>query len=214
MKYIKLFENFKEWEELGGSESGSESYSLQDFYKASIKKTPFWNAIKDGNINSEWDKIILLLVSGKMNAISLKNLLGVPILLSTKLVKFFKSPLGYDNISEKPTKLEILWFKLKRLEELKYFFKSGGTGLESEKIRGIYKHFKNGGSIDDLEPILKNLYKDSPGIFNFSNFTEEQFKEIIDKVGEDNKSFRELLDKRDDTPSFDISSKGTGVTKK
>jgi len=214
MKYIKLFENFKEWEELGGSESGSESYSLQDFYKASIKNsseddhpdtvkiwTPFWNALKD---KAEWDKIILLLVSGKMNAISLKNLLGVPILLSTKLVKFFKSPLGIE-----PTKLEILWFKLKRLEELKYFFKSGGTGLESEKIRGIYKHFKNDGSIDDLEPILKNLYKDSPGIFNFSNFTEEQFIEIIDKVGEDNKSFRELLDKRDDTPSFDISHKGT-----
>ena len=106
-------------------------------------------------------------------------------------------------------RLEILWFKLKRLEELKYFFKSGGTGLESEKIRGIYKHFKNDGSIDDLEPILKNLYKDSPGIFNFSNFTEEQFIEIIDKVAaslaeEDNSSFRELLDKRDDTPSFDI----------
>ena len=217
MKYIKLFENFKEWEELGGSES-----YFDDFYKASIKNsseddhpdtvkiwTPFWNAIKD---KAEWDKIILLLVSGKMNAISLKNLLGVgmdgisllPILLSTKLVKFFKSPLGNE-----PTKLEILWFKLKRLEELKYFFKGAGTGLESEKIRGIYKHFKNGGSIDDLETILQNLYKDSLGIFNFSNFTEKQFIEIIDKVGEDNKSFRELLDKIDDTPSFNISHKGT-----
>ena len=220
MKYIKLFENFKEWEE-GGSESGSESYSLQDFKNSSEDDpdtekiwTPFWNAIRDKNIdiNSEWDKIILLLVSGKMNAISLKNLLGVgmdgisllPILLSTKLVKFFKSPLGNE-----PTKLEILWFKLKRLEELKYFFKSAGTGLESEKIRGIYKHFKNGGSIDDLETILQNLYKNSLGIFNFSNFTEKQFIEIIDKVGEVNKSFRELLDKRDDTPSFNISHKGT-----
>ena len=71
--YIKLFENFN-------NTLINESYSLQDFINSSEDPdtekiwTPFWTAItdKDIDINSEWDNII------KMDAISLKNLLGIP----------------------------------------------------------------------------------------------------------------------------------------
>ena len=94
MKYIKLFENFKEWEELGGSESGSESYSLLDFINSSKDTntekiwTPFWKAVaskqKNFDINSEWDNII------KMDAISLKNLLGVSMEDAENIESFFQ----------------------------------------------------------------------------------------------------------------------------
>jgi len=96
MKYIKLFENFKEWEELGGSESVSESYSLLDFINSS-KDTdtlkiwePFWKAVAskqktiDFDINSEWNEII------KMDAISLKNLLGVSMEDAENIESFFQ----------------------------------------------------------------------------------------------------------------------------
>jgi len=204
MKYIKLFENFN-------NTLINESYTLKDFLSSSKELedkglwTPFWDAIRpllnaqkiDINNADDWDNLI------KMDAISLKNLLGVSILLSTKLEKFFKSKNVDKKVaSEDPT--------TERLRRLKEFFKSGATGRESQNIIAIYKHFKNDeSSIDDLEPSLKNLYKESPGIFNFSNFTKEQFMEIVKELAKDNSSFRDYIDEDDDTPSFDISSKGT-----
>ena len=193
MKYIKLFENFNNTliNESYTFQNFKTDFSTDDFFepfiKAIGKNAKYDINIEDGASSArqkdDWNKIM------NMNRQEIKEIFGYDLTIG-KFLQIKK-------------KSEV------QLRALKGFFKSGGTGLESEKIRGIYKHFKNGGSIDDLEPILKNLYKDSPGIFNFSNFTEEQFIEIIDKVGEDNKSFRELLDKRDDTPSFNISHKGT-----
>lgn len=197
MKYIKLFENFN-------NTLLNESYTLQDFISSSedtdTKKIwePFWIAIrdKDIDINSEWNNLI------EMDRKELREKLGVSMGVSIQLELFFKSKNVDKKVaSEDPT--------TERLRRLKEFFKSGATGRESQNIIAIYKHFKNDGSIDDLEPSLKNLYKESPGIFNFSNFTKEQFMEIVKELAKDNSSFRDYIDEDDDTPSFDISSKGT-----
>ena len=185
MKYIKLFENFnnKKYEVKDGK------LDLNDQNKyCKLIAGPF--LVK----NPDWENMPLIADDYYNSLLRITN---------------NKKEMARCNLDEVVQITKEEWEELGRLEALKDFFKSGATGKESQNIRGIYKHFKNGGSIDDLEPILKNLYKDSPGIFNFSNFTKEQFIEIIDKVGEDNSSFRELLDKRDDTPSFDISSIGT-----
>jgi len=72
-----------------------------------------------------------------------------------------------------------------QIEKLKTFFKGSGTGDEKEKLRSIYIHFQNNGEIDNLEPRLKNLYNTSPGIFNFSLFTKEQFIEIIQNLSKE-----------------------------
>ena len=201
MKYIKLFENFN-------NTLINESYTFQNFvtdFSTDDFFKPFIQAIvKNGdydiNIEDDWNKIM------NMNRQEIKNIFGYDLTIG-KSLQIANKVKAVKTKSEE-TKKDTNTIE-GRLEALKEFFKGSSTGLESERIRGIYKHFKNGKSIDDLEPILKNLYKNSPGIFNFSNFTKEQFIEIIDKVGEDNSSFRELLDKRDDTPSFDISSIGT-----
>ena len=201
MKYIKLFENFN-------NTLINESYTFQNFvtdFSTDDFFKPFIQAIvKNGdydiNIEDDWNKIM------NMNRQEIKKIFGYDLTIG-KSLQIANKVKAVKTKSEE-TKKDTNTIE-GRLEALKDFFKGSSTGLESERIRGIYKHFKNGKSIDDLEPILKNLYKNSPGIFNFSNFTKEQFIEIIDKVGEDNLSFRELLDKRDDTPSFDISSIGT-----
>lgn len=69
-----------------------------------------------------------------------------------------------------------------RLNQLNNFFKQGGTGREKGWIRDFYIHFKEGGSVDNLEPNLKNVYLKSPGIFNFSSFSEKQVVEIIENL--------------------------------
>jgi hypothetical protein len=230
MKYLKKFEDMVITkthiltEEYG--KGVNESYTLQDFISSSKELedkglwTPFWDAIRPLinagkiDINKDWDNLIKMLLK-KMDRKELRQpvdafvkKLGLSIglsiqleLLSIQLEPFFKS----KNVvaSEDPT--------TEKIRILKDFFKRGGTGLESEKIRFIYKHFKKGHSIDSLEDSLKKLYKDSQTIFNFSNFSEKEFIDIIDKVAEGDKSFRENLDKEDDAPSFDISSKGTAV---
>jgi hypothetical protein len=133
------------------------------------------------DINKDWDNLI------KMDRKELREKLGLSIGLSIELEKFFKSKNVDKKVaSEDPT--------TERLERLKKFFKGGGTGGESQKMIAIYKHFKNDGSIDDLEPGLQNLYKNSPGIFNFSNFTKEQFMEIVKELAIDNSSFRDYID--------------------
>ena len=195
MKYIKLFENFN-------NTLINESYTFQNFvtdFSTDDFFKPFIQAIvKNGdydiNIEDDWNKIM------NMNREEIKNIFGYDLTIG-KSLQIANKVKAVKTKSEE-TKKDTNTIE-GRLEALIGFFKGAGTGLESEKIRGIYKHFKNGGSIDDLKPILKNLYK------NFSNFTKEQFIEIIDKVGEDNSSFRELIDKDDDTPSFNISSNGT-----
>ena len=98
MKYIKLFENFKEWEELGGSESGSESgsksYSLLDFINSSKDTNtvkiwePFWKAVaskqKTIDINLEWNEII------KMNSQQLIDKLDVSMEDAKDIESFFQ----------------------------------------------------------------------------------------------------------------------------
>lgn len=215
MKYIKLFENFN-------NTLINESYSLQDFINSSKDPdtekiwTPFWTAIrdKDIDINSEWNNII------KMDAISLKNLLGVSTLLSTQLEKFFKSN---QVASEDPI--------TERLKNLKKFFKSGGTGEQSQKIIAIYKHFKNGGEMElkfdrfgevinekGIDKDLYNLYKRSrnfaglPGILNFTEpveFTKEEFMKIVEELAKDDSSFGDYIeDDVDKKPYFSITSDG------
>jgi hypothetical protein len=147
-----------------------------------------------------------------MDAISLKNLLGVSTLLSTQLEKFFKSK---QVASEDPI--------TERLEELKKFFKRGGTGEESQNIIAIYKHFKNGGEMElkfdrfgevinekGIDKKLYNLYKRSPDILNFTEpveFTKEQFMKIVEELAEDDSSFN-IEDDVDKKPYFSITSDG------
>jgi hypothetical protein len=69
-----------------------------------------------------------------------------------------------------------------RLTALENFFRQGGTGREQKWIRDFYIHFKNGGDIDNLESQLKNVYLKSPGIFNFSSFSKEQYIELIENL--------------------------------
>ena len=197
MKYLKKFEDMVITkthiltEEYG--KGVNESYTLQDFISSSKELedkglwTPFWDAIRPLinagkiDINKDWDNLI------KMDRKELREKLGLSIGLSIELEKFFKSKNVDKKVaSEDPT--------TERLERLKKFFKGGGTGGESQKMIAIYKQFKNDGSIDDLEPGLQNLYKNSPGIFNFSNFTKEQFMEIVKELAIDNSSFRDYID--------------------
>ena len=81
--------------------------------------------------------------------------------------------------------------KKQRLEALVDFFSQSGTGDEIRAIRNTYLHFKNNKDIETLEPVLKNRYLKSPGIFNFEGFTEDEFKEIVEKLAEikDDESF-------------------------
>ena len=81
--------------------------------------------------------------------------------------------------------------KKQRLEALVDFFSQSGTGDEMRAIRNTYLHFKNNKDIETLEPVLKNRYLKSPGIFNFEGFTEDEFKEIVEKLAEikDDESF-------------------------
>jgi len=72
--------------------------------------------------------------------------------------------------------------KEQKLKALVDFFSQGGTGDELRAIRDTYLHFKSDKNIESLEPILKNRYLKSPGIFNFADFTEEEFKEIVEKL--------------------------------
>ena len=83
--------------------------------------------------------------------------------------------------------------KKQRLEALVDFFSQSGTGDEIRAIRNTYLHFKNNKDIETLEPVLKNRYLKSPGIFNFEGFTEDEFKEIVEKLAEikDDESFLE-----------------------
>lgn len=74
--------------------------------------------------------------------------------------------------------------KKQRLEALVDFFSQSGTGDEMRAIRNTYLHFKNNKDIETLEPVLKNRYLKSPGIFNFEGFTEDEFKEIVEKLAE------------------------------
>lgn len=69
-----------------------------------------------------------------------------------------------------------------RLKQLNDFFNQGGTGREKGWLRDFYIHFKQGGSVDNLEPNLKKVYLESPGIFNFSSFSKEQVVEIIEDL--------------------------------
>ena len=90
-------------------------------------------------------------------------------------------------ITEAKTDVE----KKQRLEALVDFFSQSGTGDEMRAIRNTYLHFKNNKDIETLEPVLKNRYLKSPGIFNFEGFTEDEFKEIVEKLAEikDDESF-------------------------
>ena len=92
-------------------------------------------------------------------------------------------------ITEAKTDVE----KKQRLEALVDFFSQSGTGDEMRAIRNTYLHFKNNKDIETLEPVLKNRYLKSPGIFNFEGFTEDEFKEIVEKLAEikDDESFLE-----------------------
>lgn len=195
MKYIKLFENFN-------NTLINESYTFQNFvtdFSTDDFFNPFIQAIvknDDYDINNQedWNKIM------NMDRQEIKDIFGYDLTMGKyKLLQIKKKS---EETKKDTNTIE------GRLVALKKFFKGAGTGLENENIIAIYKHFKNGGSIDDLEPSLKNLYKKSPGIFNFSNFTKEQFMEIVKELAKDNSSFGDI-DEDDDTPSFDISSKGS-----
>jgi len=199
MKYLKKFEEMAITkthiltEEYG--KGVNESYTLQDFISSSKELedkglwTPFWDAIRplinagkiDINNADDWDNLI------KMDRKELREKLGLSIGLSIQLELFFKSKNVDKQVASEDTTTE-------RLVRLKEFFKGGATDRESQKMIEIYKHFKNGGSIDDLEAGLQNLYKKSPGIFNFSNFTKEQFMEIVKELAIDNSSFRDYID--------------------
>jgi len=83
--------------------------------------------------------------------------------------------------------------KQQKLKALVDFFSQGGTGDELRATRNTYLHFKSNKNIETLEPILKNRYLKSPGIFNFAGFTEEEFKEIVEELAKikDDESFLE-----------------------
>ena len=86
-------------------------------------------------------------------------------------VRSFGSKTINENINQKD-----------RLTALENFFGQSGTGREKKWIRDFYIHFEKGGDIDNLESQLKNVYLKSPGIFNFSSFSKEQYIELIENL--------------------------------
>jgi len=164
MKYIKLFEHFEQIEKY---------------------------EIKDGKLDLNDENKFCKLIDGPFLD---KNPLwkNVPLIADD----FFSSLLRIENVitgDKARCRLnEVVPITKKEWELKRYFKGSSSTGLESENIRFIYNHFKKGGSIDSLEDSLKKLYKESPGIFNFSNFSEKDFIDIIDKVAEGDESLEIL----------------------
>ncbi len=75
--------------------------------------------------------------------------------------------------------------KEQKLKDLVSFFSQGGVGDEKKAIRDTYLHFQDNGTINTLEPYLQKRYLNSLGIFNFKNFTEKEFNEIVEKLAKE-----------------------------
>jgi len=135
----------------------TENYSLQNFindYSNSPLWGPFWNAIKNKNIdvNSQWDEVT------SMDRNQLRAEFGLSIGQAIELETKFKNH-DENTVAGRAKKLNNM------------LLRPGNSDIFNELTK-IYNHFINGGEIENLENNLKIVYN------HYKPFTKEQFIEM------------------------------------